>query len=172
MPPEGDKPSDLHVNPCALILKLRPGVPGDAAKEEKMKARLIVDLTRSGLNPALADQEVKYGTVDLAISRMSAGAWLYVLDLADAFFNWRVHPEDANWLGFWNPVRSQYGRDLFLPNGLEPAPAINDRGVKEICRLLLIDRGVVLTDFVDDLFGNAKSENAAWESLRKAVSFF
>ena len=48
--PKGTKPTGLHVNPCALLLKLRPDAPDDAPEEDRYKPRLLCDLLRSRIN--------------------------------------------------------------------------------------------------------------------------
>eukprot|EP00959_Pyramimonas_sp_CCMP1952_P374881 7850765-Pyramimonas_sp.AAC.1 len=102
---------------------------------------------------------------------MSPNGWLFVIDLSDAFYNWRVLPQDTLWLGFYSPSRDQYGRYLFLPFGMKTSPAINDRSLKEVLRLLTKRDGVVLTDFVDDNLGAGVTEAEAWENFRAAVRF-
>ena len=46
-------PAGLHVNPCALLLKPRKGVPEDAPEADKFKARLLMDLKLGGINVRL-----------------------------------------------------------------------------------------------------------------------
>ncbi|CAK0899596.1 unnamed protein product, partial [Prorocentrum cordatum] len=150
----------------------RAGARDNAPEEERVKVRIIMNLSRSSLNTSLPDLPVNYGTVDLAISRMSPRSFLYVVDLADAFCNWRVLPSDAWWLGFWSPGRQQYGMCTFLPFGLKTAPSINDSSLKELLRLLQLRENAVLTDFVDDNLGAQSSEEDAWLELERVVRFF
>ena len=86
--------------------------------------------------------EVNYGSVDKAVATMSRGCFLFVVDLADAFFNWRVSSESTWDLGFYSPKRQQFGIYEFLPFGLSPSPGINDKCLKEILRLLEQHEGV------------------------------
>jgi len=44
------RPPNLNVNPCALILKLRPDTADDVRALDRFKARLIVDLRRGRIN--------------------------------------------------------------------------------------------------------------------------
>ena len=83
-----------------------------------------------------------------------------------------MHPDETLLLGFFYPAQQQYGRYLLLPNGLKPAPAINDRGVKELWRLLRYDQGICVTDFVDDMIGGSPTSSEAWGDLSRAVDFF
>ena len=107
---------------------------------DRFKARLVCDLSKSLVNEKLPHWDVKYGSVDLAVSRLSHSAWLYVVDLADAFYNWKVSADDTWMLGFYSPTRRQYGRYLYFPFGLSTAPAFNDASVKEVLRLLQLHR--------------------------------
>ena len=59
---------------------------------------------RGMVNERLQAVEVAYGTVELAISRMKPGDFMFVIDLADAFFNWRIHPDSSWELGFFCPT--------------------------------------------------------------------
>ncbi|CAK0847543.1 unnamed protein product, partial [Prorocentrum cordatum] len=157
-------------NGCCL--QPRAGARDNAPEEERVKVRIIMDLSRSSLNASLPDLPVNYGAVDLAISRMFPRSFLYVVDLADAFCNWRVLPSDAWWLGFWSPGRQQCGMYTFLPFGLKTAPSINDSSLKELLRLLQLHENAVLTDFVDDNLGAQSSEEDAWLELERVVRFF
>ena len=116
-------PANLNINPCALLLKQRDGVDDDSLpEEERWKARLILDLRKGRVNERLPEVGVAYGTLDMAVSRLRRGSFMFVIDLQDCFFNWRVDPVDANLLGFYCPARQQFGRYEFLPFGLAPAP--------------------------------------------------
>ena len=115
---------------------------------------------------------VNYGTLELAISRMHPGDYLFVIDLQGAFFNWRVHPSDTMELGFYSPKRRQFGKYDFFPFGLSIAPGVNDESVKELLRLLVALESVTLTDFVDDLLGSGASLHSAWDALERSVRFF
>ena len=169
--PLGARPAELNVNPCGLILKQREGIQEDATEEQKYKARLIVDLRRGRVNAHLPEIGVSYGTLEQAISRMRRNSWLFVVDLQDCFFNWRVAPADTMMLGFFSPARKQFGKYNYLPFGLKPAPGINDQSVKEIMRLLLLHKRVNLLDFVDDLLGANEHERQAWSDLNTTVDF-
>ena len=166
------RPTALNVNPLGLILKEREGVPAEATEFERMKARLIVDLRRGGVNDILPQMGVSYGSVETAVSMLSAGAWMYVIDLQYSFFNWKVADNDTYLLGFYSNVRLVYGKFDYLPFGLKPAPGTNDESVKEVIRILREVESVPLLDFVDDFLGYADTEKEAWERLRKAVRFF
>ena len=91
-PVDTPPPKHLNVNPCGLILKPRPGTDVEADETERFKARLIVDLRRGRVNECMPNVEVEYGTLDQAVARMSAGSWLFVLDLHDCFFSKVLFP--------------------------------------------------------------------------------
>jgi hypothetical protein len=166
------KPPTLHVNPCALLLKPREGVDASAAEQERFKARLILDLRRGRVNERMPQVSVSYGTVDHAVSMLQSGSFMFVIDLQDCFFNWRVSTADANLLGFLCPARQLYGRYEYLPFGLAPAPGLNDCSMEELLRLLGITAGAHLLDFVDDMFGEGSTEEEAWMRLEKSVQCF
>jgi len=76
LPKGSSKPSGLNVNPCGLLLKPRPNATEDDNEIERYKARLVVDLTRGLVNPALPNRLMQYGTVECAVSRMRSGDFL------------------------------------------------------------------------------------------------
>ena len=170
--PGAPRSSKLNVNPCALLLKARDGVSESAPMAERMKARLIVDLTRGLVNPRLPQFGVAYGTIDLAVSRMTANQYLFVVDLKDAFFNWRISPDDSWELGFYCPASRRFGKYNFCPFGLSIAPGINDESTKELLRLHQARSNIQLTDFVDDLLGGGRCREEAWYNLEGTVQFF
>ncbi|CAK0810490.1 unnamed protein product, partial [Prorocentrum cordatum] len=102
----------------------------------------------------MPNADVAYGTLDQAVARMSAGSWLFVLDLR-----------------FYSTGRRQFGKYNYLPFGLKLAPGINDTNVKESLRILRLRAEVDLLDFVDDLLGAVPDESTAWQNLCRAVRF-
>jgi hypothetical protein len=170
-PPDAPKPHKLHVSPCAAILKDRPGADPSASIEDRTKIRIIIDLLRGLVNAHVIDEEVDFATLERALSHLRKDWWLFVLDLSDAFFNWKIHPDDAWLLGVYDEHNRRYGRYDFAPFGLKCAPGINDRSLKEILRLLHTHHGVTFSDWVDDLIAGAPSEAAAWDDLRTSVHF-
>ena len=66
-------PTDLHVNPCGLILTTRPGTSDDDPDHVRFKSRLIVDLARGLVNSYVPEVPVSYGTVELAVTRIKSG---------------------------------------------------------------------------------------------------
>ena len=171
-PSGAPRPLSLNVNPCGLLLKERAGSLPDASEQERWKARLILDLRKGRVNERVPHVGVSYGTVDMAVSRMHKGDFMFVVDLQDCFFNWRVCDADSYLLGFYSHERRQFGRYRFLPFGLSPAPGLNDRSIKELLRLLEQNSAVRLLDFVDDLLGAERSCSSAWAALERTVDFF
>ena len=170
-PPNLPRPHNLNVNPCALLLKLIPSAASDAADEQKYKARLLMDLSAGGVNPRVPGVPVSYGTVDQAVAMLSPNGFIYVIDLQDAFFNWRVDLESSFELGFYSPKRKCYGKYDYLPFGLGPSPGFNDASVKEILRLAKQHCNISVVDFVDDLIGHSATEEQAWSDMNALVSF-
>ena len=113
-PTGAPKPAQLNVNPCALILKPREGVADSADVWDRFKARLIMDLKRGRVNERIPGAAVACGTLELAVGRMKTGDFLFVVDLQDAFLNWRVRPVDAFLLGFFSARRQCYGKYVFV----------------------------------------------------------
>ena len=89
------------------------------------------------------------------MAKLTIRGYIFVVDLQDCFFNWRVHPDDTWQLGFFSPHRRQFGKYEYLPFGLSIAPGVNDVSIKEILRLLSVHNEIDLFDFVDDLLGTA-----------------
>lgn len=162
------KPRNLNVNPCAILLKDEQGPDG----EWRVKKRIILDLLRGRVKERLEDVAVSYATLEEAVSKMHRGSWLFVIDLVDAFFNWPLNEAGTLECGFYSPKRKKFGAYAYLPFGLSVAPGFNDAHTKEVLRLLKHHTGVDLTGFVDDLLGNASSEDDAWLQLEAAVLFF
>ena len=81
-----------------------------------------MDLAKGGVNPRLPNVAMKYGSVDRAVAMMTRDRFLYVADLQDAFFNWRVHPESSMELGFYAARRKQFDKFDFVPFSLGPSP--------------------------------------------------
>ena len=79
----GHRPDQLLVNPCGLALK---------ETSDNIKARMIVDFTKTGLNQVAQKIPVEYGSLDIALSRTAPGSWLFVVDLADAFLQLATSP--------------------------------------------------------------------------------
>lgn len=102
-PVDTPPPKHLNVNPCGLILKPRPGADAEADETERFKARLIVDLRRGGVNECMPNVDVAYGTLGQAVARMSAGSWLFVLDLRDCFFKLACFRRRLVYSGFLFP---------------------------------------------------------------------
>ena len=159
------RPDGLNVSPCAIIVK-ESEVP-----DAPPKSRLIMDLTKGGVNSRLPKQEVAYGSVELAASRIEHGSHMFVIDWSDAFFHWKVNKSSQHELGFFSPTRG-YGLYQYLPFGLSSSPGIHGGFVKIVLEKLAAHHGVVLTDFVDDFIGAAASECEAWVAFRCAIRFF
>lgn len=94
-----------------------------------------------------------------------------MVDLTDAFHNWKILEEDSFLLGFFDEHREQYGRYLFAPFGLKCAPGINDQSVKEILRLLKLHSGIHLDDWVDDFIAATPSHEQSWIFMERTVEF-
>ena len=157
------RPEQLNVNPCALILTAR--------EDGSVKSRLILDLLKGLVNERVRKWSVSYGTVELATSRLQRGSYLFVVDLADCFGNWKIKEVDTWELGFFDEFSGEYGKYDFCPNGLAPAPGINDTALKEILRVMSAHLGFCVTDFVDDLLGGGADYNAAWARFGAVVTF-
>ena len=88
-------PHELNVNPCALLLKERPDVDENTPVSNRYKAKLLMDLLRGRVNERFPHWELRHGTVDLALSRMTRGEFSFVVDLQDCFLNWRLCEDDS-----------------------------------------------------------------------------
>ena len=60
---------------------------------------------------------------------------------------------------------------MYLPFGLSSSPSINDGSVKEILRVMEHHEQILLTDFVDDLLGEAATFDQATAKFITAVRF-
>ncbi len=109
----------VHASPIGVIPKKTPG-----------KWRLIVDLSaprgssvNDGVDPQLCS--LKYATVDMAARQMALlgqGAQLAKIDIARAYRNVPIHPDDRHLLGMlW---QESLFIDTTLPFGLRSAPKI------------------------------------------------
>ena len=84
------KPAKLHVNPCAAIVKDRPGADPSLAEELRTKLRVIVDLRRGGVNSIAVDEGVDFASLEKVLGLMRPRDFVWVIDLTDAFYNWPV----------------------------------------------------------------------------------
>ena len=75
-------------------------------------------------------------------------------------------------MGFHDDHSGQFGKFDYSPQGLSPAPGINDLSVKEILRVLQLHTSIGLLDFVDDLLESAETEELAWAKFEAALNFF
>ena len=170
-----EKPQNLVLTPLAGIVKPREGVNVDDSDIPwvlRFKMRLIKDYLRSGLNAALPPPpKLKFSSIADGVHRMRENYWTFVIDLADSFYNWAIHENSQNFLGFFSPHSGRYGRFKFAPMGLSWSPFLNDRGVKSILEALKRQEDIDLADFVDDNFGAASSKQEAWLKFEKTVLF-
>jgi hypothetical protein len=158
------RPARLNVNPCALIITEK--------EDGSLKSRLILDLLKGQVNKRVRTMSVNYGTVEQAVAKMRRGSWLFVVDLEDCFWHWKVSEKDSWELGFFDEHSGQFGKCDYCPNGLSPAPGINDQSLKEILRVMGDKLGFSVVDFVDDMLGEGADENLAWARIEAVVAFF
>ena len=59
--PGAERPPGLHVNPCAAVVKDRPGCSPSDPEELRTKLRIIVDLKRSLVDLHVVEEDVDLG---------------------------------------------------------------------------------------------------------------
>ena len=91
----------LNVNPRALIISEKD--------DGFLKSRLILGLLKGQVNKRVRRLPVNYGSVDQAVAKMGPGSWLYVVDLADCFWHWRISENDSWELGFFDEHSGDLG---------------------------------------------------------------
>ena len=170
--PGAQKPELLHVSPSAAVITDKAGADPDAAWEDRTKLRLILDLKRGGVNRDAKHLDVNFASADKAVALMSQYDWLYVIDFADFFYNWKVCEDTAWKLGFYDAFSNRYGRYLYAVFGLTCSPGASDASLKVILANLKRSTGITLVDWVDDLIGSANSEQLAWNDLVTSIKYF
>jgi len=130
--------------------------------------RTVLDASRN-LNDFMADEPLKYETVEDAIRKMYPGAWLAKLDLKDCFLSWKVSAEFARYLTFkFQDTLYRFSKMVF---GLKNAPAA--------CTLLLSvvsfafsEAGITHVRYLDDflIIGNSFEQTQA--HLSSAINIF
>ena len=68
----------------------------------------IVDFSRNGVNASRQNIPEQYINIDSAFVSVAQKTLFFLIDLADAFYNWKVHAQDRFRLGFWAPGRRQF----------------------------------------------------------------
>jgi len=128
---------NIHISRFGVIPK----------RSQPGKWRLILDLSfppGSSVNDAISSEvsSMKYATVDDAaklVLSLGKGTLMANLDIANAYCNIPVHPDDRHLLGMvWN---SQLFIDTVLPFGLRSAPKIIS-AVADALKWILTQQGV------------------------------
>ena len=112
---------------------------------------------------------MKYGSIDELASKIEPNYYLYVIDMKDAFLNWKVFPCDTLELGIKCPTSGRRGVYKYLPFGLSTAPHIHVRNVDIIVEVIKKHLKIELVVFMDDIIGGAPSEEEAWQDMCKVV---
>lgn len=137
---------------CPVFLRPKPG---------PRKWRLIHDLRP--LNAVLpSPPRVRFEGLECILPHLRPGAWLYSVDLEDAYH----HVPLADNLARLCCLR--HGGEVFsfraLPFGLSWSPAIFTKLLRPVLRAMRI-RGFLVTAYLDDLFGCEESQDRAAASL-------
>ena len=162
--PASAEARSTNVNPGALISKITP--------DGVIKNRFIMDLRRGGVNARLPHWPVQYGCLDEVTSIIRRNDWLFVIDLADAFLNWKVHPDSCRELGIRSPKTGLIGRYAYLPFGLATAPHVHVKNLAEVLQALQRCTGITVIPFVDDMVGGDSSPEESWKKMTTVVNFF
>ena len=112
---------------------------------------MVHDWTKAGLNEVLVIPDMACDTLDMLINQLRPGCHVAGLDIKDCFLHWPLRASCRRKLGVRHPWTGQTGVYLFLPPGLGPAPAINDRRVAEIVRVTAGTMPLLVVRYVDDL---------------------
>ena len=150
---------------------------GAIPKSEAGKWRVIVDLSHprggsvnDGIEPELCS--LKYTSVDAAVRKLRGrprGASLAKFDMANAYRNLPVHPDDRPLLGMhW---KGNLYIDMALPFGLRSAPKIFT-ALADALLWILETYGVDGIHYLDDFLIFADSEEECEEALQLALRVF
>lgn len=136
------------------------------------KKRLILNL--KSLNKYIETQHFKLEDLRTAIKLVNKNCFMATLDLKDAYFLVKIHPESRKYLRFmWNKNVYEFN---VLPFGLNTAPYIFTKILKPVAKLLRLS-GHVSTIYLDDmlLLGNTYADCIynikATKSLLMALGF-
>lgn len=110
------------------------------------KVRLILNLKQ--LNQYIPYFHFKMDNIFTALELITQGCWMASLDLKDAYYSVRIHPESRKYLRFcYNNKVYQY---TAYPNGLSSCPRNFTKLMKPVL-CVLRTRGHIIIIFIDDL---------------------
>ena len=109
--------------------------------------RMILNLKR--LNQSVKYHHFKMDTIWSAVRMMRPGCYMASIDLKDAYYSVKIHPEHQKYLKFyWRGKLYQY---TCFPNGLAPCPRKFTKLLKPIFSTLR-NKGHMSVIFIDDSF--------------------
>ena len=123
--------------------------------------RLILDL--SELNKSLVYQHFKMDNIHTVLDLVSSNNFLASVDLRDAYYSVKIHPEDRKFLKF--VINNQYWQFKALPNGLSTAPRLFTKLLKPVFALLR-QAGHMVIGYLDDTILIGETE----EKLKEAIT--
>ena len=123
--------------------------------------RLILDL--SELNKALTYQHFKMDNIHTVLDRVSSNNFLASVDLRDAYYSVKIHPDDRKYLRFVS--NNQCWQFKALPNGLSTAPRLFTKLLKPVFAVLR-QAGHMVIGYLDDTILIGETE----EKLKEAIS--
>lgn len=139
-----------------------------AIRKDSKKTRLVLDLSRN-LNDFIPNIPLKYQSVHTAVRKSRHGVFYTKIDLSACFLSFNVSKTAQRFLQFnFQGQRMGYTR---MPFGLKPAPAICQRLLAVVSRILH-RCGVVHVRYLDDFLFISDSEAAAHRDLATARAVF
>ena len=113
--------------------------------------RKVPAWTRAGLNEVRSIPAMASDTLGLLVDHLRHQCYVASLDIRDCFLLWPLHASGRHHLGVRPPRTGRLEVYLFLPPGLGPASAINDRHVGEIVRIAAQPMAMHVVRDVSDL---------------------
>ena len=102
------------VSPAAAVPKREAGA----------KDRVIIDLSKSGVNAAIATPPTVLPSVEDMLATLYAGGWMFETDFKDHFYHYKIRPEDRRHLGVRRPRGGGLRRFTRLPMGMASSPGL------------------------------------------------
>ena len=144
-----------HVNPFGAVVQV-------SNEKVKVRTRMVVDPSITGVNRAMAQLPLRLPTVREALGRTDGTSFLGKRDLKSGFHHVVLSESARKYMGFQHPQTGRVGRWVVLPFGAAQSPAIfceMTRAAADIFNQQFKSRGIAAETlvYVDDFLIIARS---------------
>ena len=118
------------------------------------------------LNKEIDKKRFKMQTLSSILCLVRPNAYMAKLDIKDAYYSVPIHPESRKLLKFY--FKDELFQFKALPNGYTEGPRKFTKIMKPPLSKLRRE-GIVIADYIDDLFNTAKTYEACMENIDRIV---